>query len=115
MKNRDMVYGSYQAGGFQEPNMIVTPPSGYNINTQYQAYGPNVYQGGMMQGPNMMMPGQMPNNEQYYSYSDDYEQRFTRLERQIRNLDQRIRALETGASTSSIDDNTITDSNLYMI
>ena len=115
MKNRDMVYGSYQAGGFQEPNMIVTPPSGYNMTGQFQAYGPNVYQGNMMQNPNMMMPAQMPMNEQYNTYSDDYEQRLTRLERQIRSLDQRIRALESGSSSSNIDDNTIADSNLYMI
>ena len=46
--NRDMFYSNYQAGGFQEPNMIYTPPQGYNINQNYQAYGPNV-----MANPNM--------------------------------------------------------------
>ena len=117
MKNRDMVYGSYQSGGFAEPNMVVTPPSGYNINTQYQAFGPGVAgnQVPMMQNPNVMQ-GQMPLYNGYNNgYSDEYEQRLTRLERQIRSLDQRIRALETGSGSSNIEDNTITDSNLYMI
>ena len=36
--NRDMFYSNYQAGGFQEPNMIYTPPQGYSINQNYQAY-----------------------------------------------------------------------------
>ena len=48
--NRDMFYSNYQAGGFQEPNMIYTPPQGYSINQNYQAYGPNVM-------------GSIPNNQ----------------------------------------------------
>lgn len=94
---RDMFYGNIQAGGFQEPNMIITPPSGYNINTQYSAYGPNAMMGntpmmGMNQGIN------------------EYDERLTKVERQIRNLDERIRKLETDAGTSNS-----TDSNLYML
>ena len=38
--NRDMYYQSLNQG-YQNPGMII-PPSGYNLNTNYQAYGPNV-------------------------------------------------------------------------
>ena len=91
--NRDMFYSNYQAGGYQEPNMIYTPPQGYNINQSYQAYGPNVISA--QNGQN--------------TYQNEYDERLTKIERQIRNLDQRIRKLETA---SNIDE---TDSNLYMI
>ena len=47
--NRDMFYSNYQAGGFQDPNFIqgmplqqMQQPSGYNINSNYQAYGLNI-------------------------------------------------------------------------
>ena len=86
--NRDMFYSNYQAGGFQEPNMIYNPPQGYSINQNYQAYGPV----GM--------------NNNY----NEYDERISKLERQIRSLDQRIRKLE---SSSTIDE--VNDSNLYMI
>ena len=91
--NRNMVYSNYQAGAYQEPNMIYTPPQGYNINQSYQAYGPNVI--GTPQVQN--------------TYVNEYDERLTKMERQIRSLDQRIRKLETA---SNIDE---TDSNLYMI
>ncbi len=94
--NRGMFYSNYQAGGFNDPNMI---PNTYNINSQYQAYGPGV-------NPGMMMPSQE------YGETNDYNERLTKIERQIRNLDQRIRKLET---STTIDDNSINDSNLYMI
>ena len=93
--NRDMFYGNYNVGAYQDGSF--TPPSGYNMNTQYQAFGPNMYQ-----SPNIA-----PNN------TDPYNERITALERQIRNLDQRIRKLETGINTNV--DTDINDSNLYMI
>ena len=95
--NRDMFYSNYQAGGFQEPNMIYTPPQGYNINQNYQAYGPNV-----MANPNM----QNTRN----TYINEYDERISKLERQIRSLDQRIRKLENNSSIEEVN-----DSNLYMI
>lgn len=100
--NRDMVYGNYNAGAFSEPQYI--PPQGYNINTQYQAYGPNV----MVPSGNMNY-GNMTNN----TYVDEYDQRISKIERQIRNLDARLKKLETGST--NLTDDTIVDSNLYMI
>ena len=103
--NRGMFYSNYQANGFNEPNMIYTPPSGYNINQQYSAFGPNV-------NPNMMQGQGYPANESYEynnGYADEYDTRITKLERQIKNLDARIRKLETS------DDTNINDSNLYML
>lgn len=98
--NRDMFYSNYQAGGFQEPNMIYTPPQGYNINQNYQAYGPNV-----MSNPNMQNMQSTPN-----TYMNEYDERISKLERQIRSLDQRIRKLETSTNIEEVN-----DSNLYMI
>ena len=98
---RDMFYSNYQAGGFEGPNVIYTPPQGYMINNQYQAYGPNV-----------MIPN-TNNNVSYGNYQDDYDNRISKLERQIRNLDARLKKLET--TGSNITDDTIVDSNLYMI
>lgn len=98
--NRDMFYSNYQAGGFQEPNMIYTPPQGYSINQNYQAYGPNV-----MTNPNMQ---NMQNTSN--TYINEYDERISKLERQIRSLDQRIRKLETSTNIEEVN-----DSNLYMI
>lgn len=106
--NRGMFSSSYQANAFNEPNMIYQPASGYNINQQYSSFGPN----------NQMMPNMMPSqmNDANYGYNvaftDEYDTRITRLERQIKNLDARIRKLETNISTDSA---TINDSNLYML
>lgn len=109
--NRDMFYSNYQAGGFQEPNFIpVQPmpqqPSGYNLNQNYQAYGPNV----------MPMPVQNQNmsNNSANTYVDEYDQRITKLERQIRRMDQRLRKLEN-SNLSNIDEEINIDSNMYMI
>lgn len=102
--NRDMFYSNYQAGGQMDPNVFVTPPSGYNMTSNYQAYGPNV-----MPMPNNNMNMMNQNN----NYTDDYEDRITKLEKQVRRLDQRLRKLEL--SNLNIEDNTIVDSNLYMI
>lgn len=93
--NRDMIYGNYNIGSYTPPQVI--PPQGYNINTEYQAYGPNVM---------------IPNNNINNNYQDDYETRFNKLERQIRNLDTRLKKLESNTNTT---DDTIIDSNLYMI
>ena len=68
MKNRNMFYQNIEQG-YQNPGMFI-PPSGYNMNTEYQAYGPNMIQG-QMQGNNN-------------SYQNDYEERIARLERQVK-------------------------------
>lgn len=74
MKNRNMFYQNVQEG-FQNPGMFI-PPSGYNMNSQYQYYGPQ----------NQMNGFDNPNNE--------YEDRISRLERQVKNLDSRLQRLE---------------------
>ena len=87
MKNRGMFYQNIQEG-YNNPGMFI-PPNGYNINTEYQAYGPNV-QANTLQ------------NEQ-----NDYEERISKLERQVKNLDTRIQKLESV--------NKETTDNFYMI
>lgn len=110
--NRDMVYSNYQAGGFAEPNMMpnMMPnnmmPQGYNMSSNYQAYGPNVI-------PMNNMNGNInTQNNGTNSYVDEYDQRITKLERQIRRMDQRLRKLE---NAGTIDEEINIDNNLYMI
>ncbi|MBR4177912.1 MAG: hypothetical protein IKR57_01020 [Bacilli bacterium] len=87
MKNRNMFYqNTYQS--YNNPGMFI-PPNGYNMNTEYQAYGPNV------------MPQNQINN------NNDYEDRISKLERQVRNLDTRLQKIENA--------NTETTDNFYMI
>ena len=84
MKNRDMFYQNTNTS-YTNPGMFV-PPSGFNMNSQYQAYGPNV----------------IPN--QYVSQdTNDYEKRISRLERQVRNLDTRLQKIEQ--ESINVDDN----------
>lgn len=96
MNNRDMFYQNLNQG-YQNPGMIY-PPSGYNLNQEYQAYGPNVmpYNNGMNNNMN--------NN---YNINNDLEDRISKLERQIKTLDTRIQKLESVS-------NEIND-NIYMI
>ena len=77
-----MFYQNTQAS-YSNPGMFI-PPSGYNMNSDYVAYGPNVM-----------------NNS-------DYEDRISRLERQVKVLDNRLQKLES----TSIDKTT---DNFYMI
>lgn len=92
MNDRNMFYQNVNQG-YSAPGAFI-PPSGYNINSQYQAYGPNV------------IPDNY-NQNQNQNYSNDYENRISKLERQIRNLDVRIQKLESAGSE-------VTD-NIYMI
>lgn len=89
MNNRDMFYQNLNQG-YSNPGMYV-PPSGYNINSQYQAYGPNV------------IPEQMG-----YTSNNEINDRISKLERQVKNLDLRLQKLENVS-------NEVSDSNLYMI
>ena len=65
------------------------PPSGFNMNSEYQAYGPNV------------VAGQFNNQE------NPYEQRISRLERQVKNLDSRLQKIEQESISS--------EDNFYML
>ncbi len=107
MKNRDMFYQN-TVQGYQNPGVVI-PPSGYNVNTQYQAYGQNLVPMNMpMQNPNMV-PNNNPNiiNNDYYQDTSDYESRISKLERQVKNLDTRLQKLES----TTVD----TAENFYMI
>lgn len=106
MKDRNMFYSNYQSGGFMDPNFnqpMMGVPAGYNINQNYQAYGPNVM-------PNNIGDNSMVNNN---TYVDEYDNRITKLERQIRRIDQRLRKLEN--SSQIADEEISIDNNLYMI
>lgn len=100
MNNRDMFYQNLNQV-YQMPGMIY-PPSGYNLNQEYQAYGPNVipYNNQMYN-----MNGNMNNN--YNNANNDLEDRVSKLERQIKTLDTRLQKLESVS-------NEIND-NIYMI
>jgi len=99
MKNRDMFYQNINQG-YTNPGMFI-PPSGYNVNSQVQAYGPNI-KPYMYNNPNMT-------GEQmgYYDENTEYNERLNKLERQVKNLDARIQKLENAS-------NEVTD-NVYMI
>lgn len=87
MKNRNMFYQNIQQG-YQNPGMFI-PPQGYNMNSQYESYGPNI----------------IPQNN---IDNNPYEERISRLERQVKNLDSRLQKLETVSQDTSND-------NFYMI
>lgn len=92
MNDRNMFYQNVNQG-YSAPGGFI-PPSGYNMNSQYQAYGPNVILDNYNQNQNQ-------------SYNNDHEERISKLERQIRSLDVRIQKLESAGSE-------VTD-NIYMI
>ncbi len=84
-----MFYQNIQEG-YQNPGMFI-PPNGYNMNAQYQSFGPN----------------QMGDANMIGNYDNNYEERISKLERQVRNLDSRLQKLENT--------NTDTTDNFYMI
>lgn len=87
MKNRNMFYQNIQEG-YQNPGMFI-PPQGYTMNSQYESYGPNV----------------IPQNN---IDNNPYEDRISKLERQVKNLDSRLQKLETASEDT-------TNDNFYMI
>ncbi len=105
MKNRDMFYQNINQG-YSNPGMFI-PPSGYNVNSQIQAYGPNAMNQGVY--PNMYMQNPNMTQEQmgYYDESNEYNERISKLERQVKNLDSRLQKLENA-------NNEVND-NVYMI
>lgn len=100
-KNRNMFYTNNQAGGFFAPAPQQMMPSGFSQNNNYMAYGPGV-------GPN----GVIAPIDANYGYVDEesYENRLTKLERQVRKLETRVSKLES--SSDIIEDET---NNMYMI
>lgn len=92
-KDRDMFYSDYQCGSFNNPNMGMQP-QGYMMNQQYQAFGPN------------MIPNNYNNNYNNSMYNmdiiDELESRVSKLETQIRRIDNRISKLESFSSTESV-------------
>ena len=100
MKNRDMFYQNVSQG-YSNPGMFI-PPSGYNMNTQMQAYGPNIMNPNMYNNPNIT-------NEQmgYYDENNELNDRINKIERQIKNLDTRVQKLENVSNE--------TNDNIYMI
>ena len=102
MRNRDMFYQNINQG-YSNPGMFI-PPSGYNLNSQMQAYGPNIMNPNMynMQNPNMVgeQMGVFDENNEIY-------ERISKLERQIKNLDARLQKLEN--TSNEVNDN------VYMI
>ena len=101
--NRDMYYQNLNQG-YQNPGMII-PPSGYNLNTNYQAYGPNVMPNNMPYQNNNYNGGNY-NNGYNDGYNDIYD-RFDKIDKQIKNLDSRLQKLES--TTNNVNDN------VYMI
>ena len=89
MRNRDMFYQNTNTS-YNNPGMFI-PPSGFNMNSEYQAYGPNV------------LPNQYNNNYD----NNEYEQRISKLERQVKNLDTRLQKLEQETLN--------TEDNFYML
>ncbi len=111
MKNRDMFYQNTMQG-YTNPGMII-PPSGYNVNTQYQAYGNPVPFVNPTMNNNYPVANTIPNgnpniiNNDYYD-GNDYENRVSKLERQVKNLDTRLSKLESSVTSETTD-------NFYMI
>lgn len=91
MNNRGMFFQNLNQG-YSDPGMII-PPSGYNLNSQYQVYGQNI-------NPNQMQianPNQMQtlNQANFVETNDNYyEERVSKLERQVKNLDTRLQKIE---------------------
>ena len=85
MNNRNMFYQNTNTS-YNSPGVFI-PPSGYNMNTEYQAYGPNI------QNP--------------YQINNEYEEKFQKIERQLKNIDTRLQKLENETS--------IKEENFYML
>lgn len=102
MKDRDMYYGSYGYSGFN-------PIPG--IPNQMPGIAPNQVSS---MNPNQM--ASIPTSTNYgTSQFSDINERLSRLERQVKRLDQRLTRLETPyANTSNINNNE-PDNNMYMM
>lgn len=101
MDDRDMYYNAYGYGGFTPLNNI---PGGFPQMMNNQM--PNqAYTG---------MGSQMPNNTYANSQFNDMNERVSRLERQVKRLDQRLTRLETPyANTNNFSQEP--DNNMYMM
>ena len=91
INDRDMYYSGYGYGG-----MI---PLGNNPNTQI---------------PPMQMPNPTIPNNYTTSQFNDINERVSRLERQVKRLDQRLTRIETPYANNNLSNNE-PDNNMYMM
>ena len=101
-KSRNMVYSNTQSGGYFNPmmNYNYMAPSGFQGSNNYMAYGPNV------------IPGHITTNQYEPQYEEEnYEQRISKLERQMRKLETRVSKLESSSDIFLED----TNNNMYMV
>lgn len=108
MNDRNMFYQNYNASSFNVPNGMPMQqmqyqnqmmPSGYNVSSQVEAFGPNV------------VPSNMNNLSAYNGYNEyenNFEQRITKLEKQVKILDNRVQKLESQVTEEETQ-------NIYMI
>ena len=95
-----MYYNTYGYGGFTPNNM----PMGF----------PQMMGNGMPTQSYTGMPTQMPANTYANSQFNDINERVSRLERQVKRLDQRLTRLETPyANTNNFTQEP--DNNMYMM
>lgn len=85
MNKRDMFYSNYNASGYINQPMMNNIGQGFIPN---QMVMPNMMPN-QMYNQNMAIPNQVEQNCNY-----DYEERITKLERQIRSIDARVSKLE---------------------
>ena len=102
MDDRDMFYNSYGYGGF-------TPSSGMGMATGMPVGMPNT-----MTMPTGMQTQMMPNNY-VTSQFNDMNERVSRLERQVKRLDQRLTRIETPYANTNNMLNNEPDNNMYMM
>lgn len=81
----------YPNMNMQQPNMNMQQPISQGASSNSYYYGPDIN----------------PNNT--------LENKILKMERQIHQLESRVSKLETFSSNTTIDDNTTTNSNMYMI
>ena len=89
-----MFYQNIQEG-YQSPGMYM-PPQGYMMNSEYSSYGPNM----------------IPQNN---NMNNDYEDRISRLERQVKILENRVNRLANTNSAQFLNSEFDDNNNMYMI
>ena len=105
MDDRDMYYNSYGYGGFN-PNTM----PGSNFPQMMNTGIPNQMYTGMNAGMSNTMPANTYANSQF----NDMNERVSRLERQVKRLDQRLTRIETPyANTNNFSNEP--DNNMYMM
>ena len=104
MDDRDMYYNSYGYGVGMPNTMPGNFPQMMNTGMPNQMYN----------GVNTGMSSTMPTNTYANSQFNDMNERVSRLERQIKRLDQRLTRLETPYANANNFSNE-PDNNMYMM